>query len=56
MCCWAGRLSADKCLCERHPLGDIKKMLPHSHFARSKLFCYKEMSIRLKVTLPEFAE
>jgi hypothetical protein len=25
-----------------------KKLLPHSHFARSKVFSYKGISIRLK--------
>jgi hypothetical protein len=44
----AGRSSADKCLRVRLPLGDVKKTLPHSHFARSKVFSYKEISIRLK--------
>src|SRR5207247_10821889 len=41
-------LSADKCLRVRHPMGDVKKLLSHSHFARSKVFSYKEISIRLK--------
>jgi len=44
----ADRLSADKCLRLRHPVGDVKKLLPHSHFARSKVFSYKGISIRLK--------
>ena len=44
----ADHLSADKCLRVRHPMGDVKKLLSHSHFARSKVFSYKEISIRLK--------
>ena len=44
----ADHLSADKGLRVRLPMGDVKKLLPHSHFAPSKVFSYKEISIRLK--------
>jgi len=44
----ADHLSVDKCLRVRRPIGDVKKLLPHSHFARSEVFSYKEISIRLK--------
>ncbi len=44
----ADSLSADKSVRVRDPLRDVKKMLPHSHFERSKLFSYKEIHIRLK--------